>query len=83
MSNPVARLRVNTVTVDNASQALADSLNRWFEGYGPNAIFKSCANCRHMSEEGPAFCSKFKATPPASVIIVGCPEHDDNEDVPF
>lgn len=83
MSNPVARMRTGTVTIDEASNALANALNDWFVGYGPSVVYKNCDNCRHMTEDGPAFCSKYGATPPASVIVVGCPDHDDKEDIPF
>lgn len=78
-----AQMRTNTVTVEEAGNALANALNEWLTGYGPSAIFKNCDNCRHMSEDGPAHCSKFNATPPAAVIVVGCDDHDDKEDVPF
>lgn len=81
MSN--ARMRTGTETVDVAGNALANSLNTWLTEYGPSAIYKNCDNCRHMAEQGAAHCSKFNATPPASVIVVGCNEHDDKEDVPF
>ena len=83
MSNPVARMRTGTETVDVAGNALAEALNNWLTGFGPSAIYKNCDNCRHMAEQGAPVCSKFNATPPASVIVVGCDEHDDKEDIPF
>ena len=81
MSN--AQMRLGTVTVDEFGNALATSLMDTFTQFGPSAIFRNCDNCRHMTEQGAAFCSKFNATPPASVIVVGCDQHDDKEDVPF
>lgn len=78
-----AQMRTGTVTVDEAGNALADALNTWLTSYGPSTIFKNCDNCRHMTENGPAFCSKYGMVPPASVIVVGCPAHDDKEDIPF
>lgn len=81
MSN--AKMRLNTETVDQFGNALATSLMAVFTEYGPSAIFRNCDNCRHMTENGAAFCSKFNATPPASVIVVGCDQHDDKEDTPF
>lgn len=79
-----ARLRVGTMTIDEASGALADTLNTWFTTYGPTTIFKNCENCRHMTEgDAPAFCARFNMVPPARVMSVGCGEHDDKEDIPF
>lgn len=79
----LARMRTGTVTVEEAGNKLADALNTWLTESGPSVIYKNCDNCIHMSENGPAFCSKFNATPPASVIVVGCDQHDDKEDIPF
>lgn len=82
MSN--ARLRTGTVIIDEASGELADALNNWFTKYGPSVIFKTCENCRHMTEnDEPAFCKRFNMTPPARIIMVGCGEHDDKEEIPF
>lgn len=79
-----ARMRTGTKTVEDTGNALAESLNKWLTDYGPSSIYKNCDNCRHMSEApNPAFCSKYGMTPPASVIVIGCPSHDDKEDIPF
>lgn len=83
MSNNLARMRTGTVTVEESGNALAEALNKWFVETGPSNLYKNCDNCRHMVEGGPAFCTKFNATPPASVIVVGCPDHDDKEEIPF
>jgi len=78
-----AKMRLNTQTVDEFGNALAEALMDIFTQHGPSAMFRNCDNCFHMSEQGPAHCSKFNATPPASVIVVGCDQHDDKEDIPF
>lgn len=83
MPNPVARMRTGTETVDVAGNALAEALNNWLVGFGPSAIYKNCDNCSYMTEDGPALCKFYNMTPPAHIIVVGCPEHMDKEDIPF
>lgn len=78
-----ASMRVGTEAVQETGMALSKLLNKWFEDSGPSAIYRNCDNCRHMVENAPAHCTKFNATPPASVIVVGCPDHDDKESIPF
>lgn len=78
------RMRTDTQSVEESGQALAEALNAWLTGYGPSAIYKNCENCVHMAEGNvPAFCSKYQMTPPASVIVAGCPAHQDKEEIPF
>ena len=84
MSNPKAFMRTNeSETVRDFGNAMAEGLMKAFTDFGPSAVFRNCDNCRHMTEDGPAVCNKYGMTPPASVIVVGCDEHDDKEDVPF
>ena len=66
-----------------SSYDLSGLLNKWLRTHGPSEIFQTCENCRHMSEQGPAFCALYQMTPPASVIVGGCPSHDDKHEVPF
>lgn len=66
-----------------ASRALSTLLNKWFTDYGPSAVYVTCENCKHMSEQGPAFCALYNMTPPAAVIVAGCPSHEDKEEIPF
>ncbi len=68
---------------DDASIALSVALNNWFTSYGPSVIFKTCENCKFMAENGPAYCSLWNVTPPASVICSGCPSHQDKQEIPF
>lgn len=70
-------------TADDAGNALSVALNTWFETYGPSAIFRTCENCKHMTEEGPAFCQLYNMTPPAHVIVAACPSHQDKQEIPF
>lgn len=77
------KLRINTLSVQEAGNSLANALNKWMTDYGPSIMYRNCDNCRHMNEDGPAHCSLWKLTPPASVIVSGCPSHDDKEDIPF
>lgn len=84
MSNRQITYRVRTgLGSEDASNALGQALNQWLQNYGPSEIYKTCENCRHMTEQGPAFCALYQVTPPVAVIIAGCPSHDDKEDVPF
>ena len=79
-----ARLRTDTNTINEASNDLANVLNDWFTKWGPSTIFKTCENCRHMTEgDTPAFCGRYNMVPPARVMTVGCPSHDDKEEIPF
>lgn len=78
-----AKMRLNTQTVDEFGNQLAGALMDVFTSAGPSAMFRNCDNCRHMVEDGPALCTKYNMTPPASVIVVGCDEHDDKEEIPF
>ena len=66
-----------------ASHALSILLNQWFGAYGPSDVYVTCENCKHMTEAGPAFCQLYNMTPPAAVIIAGCPSHQDKEEIPF
>ena len=78
------QLRTEGMATANSNMALSKALNDWFTEYGPTAIFKSCANCKHMDPNvAPPLCQKFGATPPASIIVAGCPAHEDAEDIPF
>lgn len=77
------QLRTDGGTLADASNQLAKSLNDWFVAYGPSVIFKTCENCVFMSEDGPAHCSLWNVTPPAHVIVSGCPSHKDKEEIPF
>jgi len=78
-----ARIREEGTTTGDANAALGKALNEWFTTHGPDAIFKSCGNCKHMAQAGPAFCGLYNTTPPVAVIIAGCPSHDDMEVIPF
>lgn len=66
-----------------ASHALGEALNQWFTKWGPSEIFRTCENCKFMSEQGPAHCSLYNLTPPAAIIVAGCPSHDDKMEIPF
>jgi hypothetical protein len=69
----------------NASSAdLSKLLVSWLEAHGAVGILRTCASCHHMTiGNEPAFCTKFNVTPPANIIVAGCPEHSDREEIPF
>lgn len=81
----LSKVRQSGLTADEASNALGEALNNWFEKFGATAIFKSCANCSAMVNDNatPAYCSKYNMTPPVAVIMTGCPNHVDAEEIPF
>jgi hypothetical protein len=78
------RMRVDTDSVAQAGNDLADALNKWLIKYGPDVIYKTCASCKFMTEgNNAAHCSKYNMVPPARVILTGCSEHSDKEAIPF
>lgn len=83
MSKTIYQLRTDGGSLADAGNALSESLNKWMTDFGPSVLFKTCENCKHMSEQGPAFCSLWNVTPPASVILSACPSHQDKEEIPF
>ena len=83
MIKSVYQLRTEGGSLADASNQLAEALNTWLTTYGPPVIFKTCVSCKHMAEEGPAYCSLWNVTPPASVVIGACPSHQDKEEIPF
>lgn len=66
-----------------ASTALSQLLNAWLTDFGPSDIYRTCGNCKHMAQEGPASCTLYQMTPPVAVILSGCPSHEDIEEIPF
>lgn len=61
---------------------LSAALNAWLLKHGGEVV-QSCANCRNMKREGPAFCTKFNMTPPIDVIQKSCEAYEDESDIPF
>ncbi len=83
MTSPLYQLRTSGGSLEDSGNELSRLLNTWLTTYGPPTIFKTCQSCKHMSEEGPAYCDLWKVTPPATVIIAACPSHQDKEEIPF
>jgi len=44
--------------------------------------FKSCLNCTYW-DAGKDLCKKFNAKPPTDIIVYSCPDHEDDEGIPF
>lgn len=76
-------MRMSVPSVDAFGNDLARALSKVLTEHGPEIVFQTCGSCKHMKEDGPAFCTKYNMTPPCSVILSGCPAHDDKEDIPF
>lgn len=75
-------LRTEGGAVADSSEKLSQALNDWLTTFGPN-MFKSCANCKHMVDNGPTFCTLWQQTPPVATVVAGCPSHEDKEEIPF
>ena len=45
-------------------------------------IFQNCLNCMHWKYDQDQ-CGKYNAKPPAEIIVNSCPDHLDNDDIPF
>lgn len=81
---PNYRMRIDTNSVQDSGNELANALNNWLTKWGPDVLYKTCASCKYMSEgDASAYCKKFNMTPPARIILSGCSEHDDKEAIPF
>jgi hypothetical protein len=65
---PQFQMRTGTQAVEETGNALAQALNKWLTESGPS---------------NPALCALYNTTPPAAVIVAGCPSHDDKEKIPF
>jgi hypothetical protein len=79
--------RLNEILRMTERQKLLDGLSlgivEWALDQG---LFRSCLNCEHWTGETPQYeppehCRKFRARPPARIIVTGCDEHSDN--IPF
>lgn len=46
-------------------------------------IKRSCASCTYAVRSGPFKCSAFNTVPPIDIIINGCAEYSDSDDIPF
>lgn len=78
------RMRIDTDSVAQAGNELATVLNNWLVKHGPDTLYRTCASCKAMTEgDAAAYCTRFNMTPPARVILTGCPEHNDKEAIPF
>jgi hypothetical protein len=66
---------------EKAANDLGSLLKEWLERNGPDELFRTCNNCSFMTgkqdKEEAAYCNLWKMTPPAHVIINGCPSHKD------
>lgn len=73
---PIPVLR--TESVENLKQAIVRLVDRNRVGYP----YKNCLNCLSWNE-GAELCKKFNARPPAEIIVYSCPDHEDNDEIPF
>lgn len=55
---------------------------RVLETFCESVILQSCLTCASFHEES-EICQKFKARPPARVIVHACPDYMDNDEIPF
>ena len=62
--------------------ALARALNSVVQLHAGD-FFRNCGNCTSMHANVPAFCNRHNVTPPAEIILTGCDDHFDVDDIPF
>lgn len=43
---------------------------------------KNCIACEHF-DEASEVCKKYGQRPPARIIAMGCPDFENNDDIPF
>ena len=58
------------------------AIEKWAFQHG-NAVTAGCASCQFAKRDGPFQCDKYNMVPPMSVIMVGCPDYADVDDIPF
>ncbi len=44
--------------------------------------FQSCINCKNFNH-GKETCDLANQRPPAKIIVFGCVQYEDNQDIPF
>lgn len=71
--------------LNKLGQNLSLVLTKWLVDTKSTALWQSCATCRQMRKDGPAFCFKYNLTPPVAVIVgeTKCEGYDDAESIPF
>lgn len=78
MTDPTTHFKLRSeLATKEPSYLFAQSINNWFKGVGPTAIYKTCATCQFMRQHGSAFCEKVNMTPPVAVIMTGCEAYRD------
>ena len=73
---PILILR--TESLENLKQSVV----RLFDRNRIDYPYKTCLNCKNWNE-GAELCKLANARPPAEVIVYSCPQHEDNDDIPF
>lgn len=65
-------------SLENLKQSVVRLFDRNRVGYP----YKNCLNCLNWNESADV-CKKYNARPPTEIIVYSCPEHEDNDDIPF
>lgn len=60
-------------------KVIRDVLERLFSR---SDVLASCLTCQYWDERT-ELCDKFKARPPAHIIVNACPDYFDNNEIPF
>lgn len=66
----------------DARADLYAAVDKWAADHG-NAVTQGCASCQFAKRDGPFKCDKWNMVPPMSVIMTGCPDYADVDDIPF
>jgi len=48
-----------------------------------NKVLTTCLNCKHWSNDANEYCILFNAKPPAKIIVFGCDNYMDIQEIPF
>ena len=69
---------LRTESLENLKQSVVRLFDKNRVGYP----YKNCLNCLNW-DAGKEVCKKYNARPPAEIIVYSCPEHEDDDEIPF
>lgn len=69
-------LSANDVAVD-----LSGLMSTWLDKMSITDLFRTCVTCQNLQND--RHCLKFNSPPPASVVVTGCDQYADREEIPF
>lgn len=67
---------------DLEAEHIKHNLMKLFNVTAINYPYKNCLNCKNWNEKSD-ICGRYNARPPTEIIVYSCPDHDDNDEIPF